>query len=377
MRVGRTIRVFEDEKRRETLTNTDENRRVVISFYYPIDKEWKKERQALYTDLYSPREDKFIEIFKNVVILNNETEKESYLKNIKTNIYNDAPISKEKKVYPVILQSTGLGAPRDYMTFNIEKLVEEGFVVFTIEHIYDSVLTVLPNGEIIVPPTEELTQEEKNNLIDIRVKDILFILDTIEKLNKEDSVIKDKLDLQKIGTIGHSLGGAAVFKASQRDSRIKATVLFDGALQLFNLSQGLEENKRLSTPVLNLRRSTYNYEASMKMFIDYLKDNSDAEAFKKQVLLYDDVLRKSEIEQRELYRYLSGYKSFIKINDTTHMTFTDFPIIQGEASSVQKAQKVINDLTVRFFNEFLCSKQGDYSHFIKNDESITLIYEQY
>lgn len=161
-----------------------------------------------------------------MVLLESGAEKVKFLEGMKTNIYNDAPISKKRVAYPILIQSTGLGAPRDYMTFNIEKLVSEGYVVFTIGHAYDSMLTVLPNGEMLEPPRKELTQDEKKNLIDVRKNDILFVLNKLEELNNEDGVMKNKLDLERIGAIGHSLGGAAVFKASQCDSRIKATVLY-------------------------------------------------------------------------------------------------------------------------------------------------------
>ncbi len=380
MKIGRIVRVLEDKERKETLIESDENRKVIISFYYPIDEMWKEDRQALYVDLYSPREDEFINRFKGMVPLENDTEKEKFIRSIRTNIYNDAPISKKHVTYPVIMHSTGLGSPRDYMTFNIEKLVNEGYVVFTIEHIYDSMLTVFPNGEILEPQKEEYTQEEKENLIDVRKNDILFVLDQLEKLNNEDDVIKNKLNLQRIGIIGHSLGGAAVFKATQCDSRIKATVLFDASLQFLNLSEDIKEKQTLNTPVLNFRRGSFNYEASMKMFIDFAKVKFDSEQFKKQIILYDNVLRDSDKGQKELFNYLCGYKSFIKLNGSSHMTFTDYSIIKGEKMeskilSVEKAHEVINDITIRFLDEFLCGKEGKYSRFIENNDYITLIDE--
>ncbi|MBW9158697.1 alpha/beta hydrolase family protein [Clostridium tagluense] len=380
MKTGRIVKVLEDKRRKETLIECDENRKIIISFYYPIDETWKESRQALYADLYSPREDEFINRFKEMVPLENDAEKEKFLGSIKTNIYNDAPISKKQVTYPVIIHSTGLGSPRDYVTFNIEELVNKGYVVFTIGHIYDSMFTIFPNGQILEPSKEEYTQEEKENLIDIRKNDILFVLNQLEKLNNEDDVIKNKLDLQRIGTIGHSLGGAAVFKASQCDSRIKATVLFDASMQFLNLSEDINEKQRLNTPILNFRRGNFNYEASMTMFIDYLKDKFDDEHFKKQIILYDNILRDSNREQKALFNYLCGYKSFIKLNGTKHMTFTDYSIIKGEKMenetlSVEKSHEVINNITIRFLDEFLCGKEKQYSGFIKNNNYITLIDE--
>lgn len=380
MKIGRVIRLLEDTERKETLIQCNENRKVIISFYYPIDENWKEDGQALYMKLYRPREDEFINRFKEIVPLENDREKIKFLKKITTNIYNDAPISKKQVAYPIIIQSTGLGAPRDYMTFNIEKLVSEGYVVFTISHTYDSMLATLPNGEILEPLKKELTQDEKKKLIDIRKDDILFVLNKLEQLNNEDDVIKNKLDLQRIGVVGYSLGGAAVFKASQCDSRIKTIVLFDASLQFFDLSRNIEEKQTLNIPVLNFRRGTFDYETSMKRTIDYLKDKVDGEKFKKEVIIYDKVLRDSNDEQKNLFNYISGYKSFIKLNTSNHMIFTDYSIIIGqkvetETLSVEKAHEVINDVTIRFLDEFLCGNQEKYSCFIKNNECITLIDE--
>lgn len=374
MKIGRIVRILEDKERKEKLMECNDNRKVIISFYYPIDETWKENRQALYADLYSPREDEFINTFRNFVLLEDDAEKKKFLERIETNIYNDAPISKNEVKYPVIIHSTGLGAPRDYMTFNVEKLVSEGYVVFTIGHTYDSMLTILPNGEMLKPPKKELNQNDKKNLIDIRKNDILFVLNKLEQLNNEDDVIKDKLDLKRIGVIGHSLGGASVFKASQCDSRIKATVLFDASLQFFNI----EEEQKLNTPLLNFRRGTFDYETSIKEFIDYFKNKSDGEKFKKEIILYDNILRESHKEQKKLFNYLCGYKSFIKLNGSKHMIFSDYSTIIGqkkesETLSVEKAHEVINDVTIRFFDEFLRGKQEKYSGFIKNNDYITLI----
>lgn len=378
MKIGRIVRVFEDKERKDTLIDCSENRRVVISFYYPVDESFEMDRQALYMDLYSPREDEFINTLKNVVNLASDAEKIKFLESLTTNIYNDAPISRREAAYPVIIQSTGLGSPRDYTTFNIEKLVADGYVVFTVGH-PDSMLTVLPNGEIMKPLSKELTQDDKINLINIRKEDILFLLDKLEGLNKEDEVIKNKLDLQRIGVIGHSLGGASVFKAAQCDSRIKAAILFDASLQFLNLSPNIERKETLNTPVLNFRRGNFDYETSMKRYIDYLKDKVDGEKFKREIVTYDKVLSDSNEEQKKLFNYISSYKSFIKLNNCSHMTFSDFSIIKGqtmesETLSVKKAHELINDVTIRFLDEFLCGKQGEYRNFIRNDEYISLLY---
>lgn len=380
MKIGRIVKVLDDKERKETLIECDEYRKVIISVYYPIDECLEMNRQAYYIDLYSPKESEFINTLKNKIALDSDTEKIKFLKGIKSNIYNDAPISRKCVKYPVIIQSTGLGSPRDYLTFNIEGLVNQGYIVITIGHLYDSMLTVFPNGELVNPPIKELTQDDKINIIEVRKNDILFILNKLDKLNIEDDIIKNKLDLHRIGVVGHSLGGAAVFKAAQCDERIKATVLFDASLQFFNLNQYIKDKKTLNVPTLNFRRGSFDYESSMNRLINHLKDKVDGENFKNQIIIYDKVLRDSNDEQKKLFHYISAYKSFIKLKESEHMTFTDYPIISGnkmlgQTLTVKKAHEIINDITIRFFNEFLGGKQCEYRNFIKNTEFITLVDE--
>lgn len=380
MRIGRVVRVLEDKKRKETLVEGNDNRKVIISFYYPINERWQNDRQAFYMDLYSPKEDEFVKNHKHMITLQDDKEKENFLKNIKTNIYNNAPIKESNDIYPVVLHSTGLGCSRDYMTFNTEALVNAGYVVFTIEHLYDSMLSVFPNGTIVKSAKNEFTQEEKEEIINIRRDDILFILDELKRLNEEDEVINNKLNLDKVGVIGHSLGGAAVFRASKCDSRIKATVIFDASLQFMDLSKEIKANEKLLTPLLNFRRGSFDYETSMTDLINYCKDATDAETFKKHVIIYDNVLTSSKKNQKDLFNYLSGYKSFIKLKGSRHITFNDCSIIKGELMesetlSSSRAHEVINEKTIRFLNEFLLNKRGEYSSYIKNDEYIELINE--
>lgn len=90
------------------------------------------------------------------------------------------------------------------------------------------------------------------------------------------------------------------------------------------------------------------------------------------------MLRDSDDEQKKLFDYLWGYKSFIRLNGTKHMIFMDCSMIIGqkmesETISVGKAFEVINDVTTRFLDEFLCGEQERYSKFIKNDDYVTSI----
>ncbi|MCM1989020.1 alpha/beta hydrolase family protein [Oceanirhabdus seepicola] len=370
MIIGRTVKVLEDTNRKEIYSKKEENRRVIISIFYPVDGAWKPEHQAYYKDLYRPCEEEFINRYKDDIKVS-----EDYLNNIKINAYNDAPIAKEDKEYPLIIFSPGLGMGRDSSMFNVERLVEEGYIVITIGHTYDTVFTVFPNGKIITQvtledgSTFEKMFEKMIELKDMRKNDITFVIDELKELNKNDSILKCKISLNKIGTIGHSLGGASVLDAGREDTRIKAVAMLDGAPQYLDLKEDIQSKKFLSTPVLNLRMGSIDYKSAMSEYINNMKEKLEGDEFKERVVQYDEILNRKIERQKELYEYLSGDKSFIKLKDSEHMTFTDWYIINNELEEegiilVRRAHEIINDVVIAFLNQHLCGKDGEYDRLI-------------
>jgi len=373
MKIGRTVRLLTDNKRKESLNDTDEKRKIIISIFYQIDENLNETKQAYYMDIFHPCQEEFIKRFAEKKNLAGQKVSKRYLESINTNTYNNVPISKKEILYPVIIYSPGLGMDRDSSIYNIEKLVSEGYVVFTLGHIYDTDFTILPDGEIVEQAKHiaNSTLEEKEQLIDIRKEDVLFLLDELKILNSEDELIKGKLDLNKIGIMGHSLGVAAIFKAASEDTRIKAVVMLDGSLQYFNLTKDILE-KRLYTPILNFRRGTIDYAEEMKKAIEFNADKMNGEEFKKRIVMRHQTLIGQIRTQKDLYEYLSGYKSFIKLKYSEHLTFTDWPVIynqemENDILPIKEAHEIISEITVRFYNEFLCGVEGDYRDFINSN----------
>ena len=59
--------------------------------------------------------------------------------------------------------------------------------------------------------------------------DISFLIDELERINEDDSIFRNKLDLERIGVLGMSLGGLATSVTCSKDERVKAGVNMDGA----------------------------------------------------------------------------------------------------------------------------------------------------
>lgn len=347
MIIGRIVRVIEDVDREETLCESKENRRFVVSIFYPAKQDYQPEHKPVYLDLFSPQVEAAENIFSNMGV------KEGYLKNLAIHCYNDAPISNEANNLPVIIYSPGVGIDRDMYQFHISQLVSEGYAVITVGATYDTAYTVFPNGEIIyqtkqvqeVPATDVAFHQQ---MVQVRVKDFSLLLDTITNLNEEDELLKNMFDLSQIGVVGHSLGGAAVFELAKMDTRIKAGVIMDGSLQL------ITHETKLTTPFLLLRQENSTYEQMKQVW------NQEVAA------AYSD-------GQQSLYDTLAGYKSFIKVNNADHLSFSDIPILfnneEPEKPTVENVHQVINQLSIAFFDEFLKGKELVYSRLINSSET--------
>ncbi|WBW96414.1 alpha/beta hydrolase family protein [Oceanirhabdus sp. W0125-5] len=370
MFIGRSVKILEDNKRKEVYSDNEENRRVIISIFYPVDGEWKPEEQAYYKDLYSPCEEEFINRFKDYLNISEE-----YLNNIKINTYDDVPLIKEDKKYPLIIFSPGLGMGRDTSMFNIEMLVKSGYIVITVGHLYDTEFTILPHGEIIEQEKNipKYTYEEKKQLINMRKEDVLFVLDELDSLDIQGEVLENLIDLNRIGAIGHSIGGATQFEVCNADNRIKALVMLDGSMQYLDLSEEIKSGKKLNTPLLNFRKGYIKYEERMKRSIELYKNELNEELFKKRIVGEHEVTIQQERGQAQLRKYVGNNKSFIKLKNSEHMTFTDWYIIKNQLEEenmipVIKAHKIINEVVIEFFNQYLCGKDGEYDGLIKSNK---------
>lgn len=120
----------------------------------------------------------------------------------------------KKGSYPLIIISHGFGADALTYRFLGEYLASCGYVVFIPEHIESNLDKVLKSLERLL--------ENKNKELSIlnvfaeissieeyfdRPKDISFLIDKATELNKTAPFLKNKIDISRIGIIGHSFGG--------------------------------------------------------------------------------------------------------------------------------------------------------------------------
>lgn len=107
--------------------------------------------------------------------------------------------------FPVIIFSHGLGGSREAYEFLGRYWAERGYVSVHLQHLGSDAAVWQDT-----PATNLMTNMRKAaaNLDNVsnRPLDVSFAIDQLEKWNREDSPLKNRLDLARIGMAGHSFG---------------------------------------------------------------------------------------------------------------------------------------------------------------------------
>jgi len=153
---------------------------------------------------------------------------------IDTHAENLAPLAPSDRPWPVVIFLPGYGAPRAVYTGLSTRLASRGFVVFALDHPYESAVTELPDGRVVgtresVLPGERDRSGYMARQQAVRVKDVRFVID---QLAHPDALVPPlrggRIDGARVAVIGHSFGGAAASAALSEDPRVVAAANIDG-----------------------------------------------------------------------------------------------------------------------------------------------------
>jgi predicted dienelactone hydrolase len=192
-----------------------------------------------------------------------------YIGHSMTNSFGNAPLLPGAKKLPAVIYSHGYTSFAGQNTALMEELASHGYIVYSIQHTYDSAATVFPNGDVVDPdpklmeemmanlePSEAMKNAfagstfqlrydghqqnhreslEQNNRIAARsvniwTDDRIFVLDEMERGNVPSNVaeIVAASDLQRTGQLGMSFGGSTTGGVCMIDPRCAAAVNLDG-----------------------------------------------------------------------------------------------------------------------------------------------------
>jgi predicted dienelactone hydrolase len=219
--VGTTKLHLVDRTRPETLTpNPDDQREFMVQVWYPAQVEPGARLATYWEDLPFPF---------------------SHFSLVRTQTYQDAPLSDAQSSYPVLIFSHGHVSFVEQNLTQMEELASHGYVVCSIAHTYHTIATVFPDGRV-VPADSALAngfiqgdsppQAVYAEHLRIWTDDTLFLIDELERIQagERESLFAGKLDMAHLGILGQSFGGVTAVQVCAVDGRCRAGLSLDAGL---------------------------------------------------------------------------------------------------------------------------------------------------
>lgn len=266
--VGTQVFRWVDDARPEEATSDPADRRNVIAQgWYPIAP-GTKGAHSLYIDglRHLPTR---VTLFPGFVL--------STYGAVDTHGVLDAPISEERRLWPVVVFLTGNGAPRAFYSSLVSGLASTGYVVLAVDHPYEAAVTKLADGRIVstierFPDNDRDMSRFMRGRLDVRVKDVRVVLDRLGRPQTIGPKLAGHLALDHIAAIGHSLGGSAAALAMDGDDRIKAAANIEGTLY-GGVSEGRKERP---FPLLDSDHAQTTHRNGISRAIVYYSSISEA-----------------------------------------------------------------------------------------------------
>ncbi|MHC9292509.1 alpha/beta hydrolase family protein [Mycobacterium sp. LTG2003] len=353
--IGTVTYHWRDDSRREIFADDPHARRELMAqIWYPAEKS-PSPRRAPYVDdasSLSPAIARLLSVPEFIF---------GHFGVVPTHGTELAPVASARERYPVLVYLSGLNAFRQSNMFQIEQLVSHGFVVVGLDQPYTSAMTVLPDGRAVegwskdrlvdaiqqsITPTPETPEINgvalPAGLFPYLAEDVGFVLDQLRRLDSADphGLLTGRLDYERAGAFGVSLGAITVGSACHSDPRLHACLMMDAAMPADVVRDGL------SQPTMWLTRDADSI----------LLERSRSGGWPDHEI--DETLR----TQRETFdKAPAGAGYYVEIPGMFHMNYTDAPswtplaerlALSGPIGS-QRGHEIVAAYTVAFFNRFL------------------------
>ncbi|MGW7583889.1 alpha/beta hydrolase [Kitasatospora sp. NPDC054768] len=129
---------------------------------------------------------------------------------------------------PLLLLGHGRKGGRSNCTALAEELAAHGYLVAAVDHTYDAAAVEFPDGRLVLsvlpedPPDWDAAERQE---IAARVGDLRFVIGELTGRR-----LPFRIDEERIGVLGHSMGGAAAAEALRQDRRLRIGLDLDGGL---------------------------------------------------------------------------------------------------------------------------------------------------
>lgn len=299
--VGRVTFAWDDETSVDQSPETQAGREVLVWMWYPATAD-KGETTAEYLPsswraALARYQGRFMSsFFKRDPSL------------VRTHSFSNAPVSPEQSQYPVVLMRAGGSALTTDFTTLAEDLASHGYFVVGFDSPYRSFVVVLPDGRVVPRMPQYNVENANGNLGDPMIGKLLamwtsdtkFVVDRLQRLNVDTaSQFRGRMDLVRLGTFGHSFGGATALQFCHDDSRCRAAADLDGIPFGSVVREGL-------------------MKSCMFVLSDHHAEMSDASSH--QVL--------GEIES--IYKRLPHGRLYMVIHNANHFSFSDQILLNSQ-----------------------------------------------
>ncbi|KAM0228320.1 hypothetical protein ACHAP5_011970 [Fusarium lateritium] len=304
--------------RQDPLADSPELRRLLVTVYRPhLDSFTCPDEYQTYIPYCPPVVSAAIldslVIYDNYTVNNRVTDRSA-----KVEPFNHArllncsrPFEPSASPGPIVVFSPGSKGVHNFYTGLLQSVASSGYTVVAIDHTYESVAQVFPDGTVAMQSKKaqkyfDVTQLNVAGLQPIRSDDMTDVLDAIEngevpvlgpfaKSNPNSTTTSNTncsdptVETLRVAVYGHSLGGSTAQNALVSDSRVIGGINIDGSVF------GPAANASTSKPLLILGS-------------EELSPVSLAP------------------QMSEIYNSYNGWKSWTWVNNTVHYGFTDIPV---------------------------------------------------
>ncbi len=265
--------------------------------------------------------------------------------------------------YPLVIFSHGAFGVIDSNYSTCMELASNGYVVASIGHTYHAMYVKNVEGKTFLvdkdfmqsvfvgngdydPELEKQVYENSLIWMELRTADENFVLDTIlEKAENKEEGPFGLIDADKIGLMGHSMGGASSVQLGRERTDIDAVIDLEGTMlgEYIGFEDGIE---------------IYNKEPYPVPVLDVFGTR-----------LYDQVRLPEELKEKYPdWQYVNFYvgehaKEYMAVafHDAGHLNFTDLPLISPVLAKLMGVGKVdakscienVNAIVLEWFDHYL------------------------